>query len=409
MAGEVMPKEVTVQMSARGVWYARVYLGTSAGGRQVRRQQSFPEAKSKAEATALAEAWAASLPSGDAAGGLLSVLLSEYIETKAARGAAARSVALYRQYLTNYISPHLGGRFADELTPLDFTRFFTKLKNGGAKSGGPLSESTVNGVYQFLNGAYKHFVSNGICDSNPIASVDKPRVRTHEARALDEWDISALCGYLSAALGGDVSGVPDRERITDSERAQAMGIFIALNTGMRVGEVCALRRRDIARAKGYAHVGGTARATGGGEVMRQERTKSGKGRNVALTADVIRSLDEFMAWQDSKFDWCRPDSPIVSTTGGYMDPRALSGAFKSLVRRLRLEPFAHFHTLRHTHASWCLANGVDIITLSERLGHADPATTARIYGHMVKGRDAAAAEAFGRALDGIASRPDARL
>ena len=53
-----------------------------------------------------------------------------------------------------------------------------------------------------------------------------------------------------------------------------------------------------------------------------------------------------------------------------------------------------FHSLRHTHASWCLAHGVDLKTLSERLGHADEATTLRIYAHVMPGRDAAAARAF---------------
>ena len=53
-----------------------------------------------------------------------------------------------------------------------------------------------------------------------------------------------------------------------------------------------------------------------------------------------------------------------------------------------------FHSLRHTHATWCLANGVDLKTLSERLGHANEATTLRLYAHCLPGRDAAAAETF---------------
>ena len=56
-----------------------------------------------------------------------------------------------------------------------------------------------------------------------------------------------------------------------------------------------------------------------------------------------------------------------------------------------------FHSLRHTHASWLIANGCDLKTLSERMGHADEATTLRIYGHLMPGRDAVAAQLFSEA------------
>jgi integrase len=66
-----------------------------------------------------------------------------------------------------------------------------------------------------------------------------------------------------------------------------------------------------------------------------------------------------------------------------------------------------FHALRHSHASALIAAGVDIVTVSKRLGHGSPAITLRIYAHLFDGRtDAAAAQAIDRALgSNLAPKP----
>ena len=61
-------------------------------------------------------------------------------------------------------------------------------------------------------------------------------------------------------------------------------------------------------------------------------------------------------------------------------------------------PRVSFHGLRHTHASMLIAAGVDILTISRRLGHSKPRITLDSYGHLIKGADAAAVEVIGRVL-----------
>lgn len=68
-----------------------------------------------------------------------------------------------------------------------------------------------------------------------------------------------------------------------------------------------------------------------------------------------------------------------------------------------------FHSLRHTHASWLIANGCDIKTVSERLGHSDVAVTLKVYGHLMPGRDAAAAQVFEEAAKRAAGKGGERL
>lgn len=94
-----------------------------------------------------------------------------------------------------------------------------------------------------------------------------------------------------------------------------------------------------------------------------------------------------------------PDAPIVTIDGTYCRPTSVSRAFTSLAGKVEMPKGFTFHDLRHTHATWLLTHGVDLKTVSERLGHADEATTLRIYAHVLPGRDAYAAIVFERAAN----------
>lgn len=385
-----MPSEVKVKRDGRGVWYCRPYLGKTPAGRELKPRKSFPEAETEEEALELARAWVASLTCGGKVPSMvLTDLLDDYIASLEINGASSNSIKAYRLFAGNYCARFLKKRRADELTVIDFNRFELSLLQEGGRGGRPLSKGTVNGVYQFLRGAYRHFVKNGICSENPLMMADKPVPDQREAIALEEWDFTSLVSYLAGVLGGMSPDSDPREVV------EAFADWTALHTGMRVGEVCALRRRDMMALRGFAHVGGTVEEKKGVGPVRKEKPKTSHSRrNVSMTTDEFATVHAFMAWQDAAFDWCGPDSPLVSVDGSFMRPSDVSAAFKALCKRLGIDAAATFHTLRHTHASWCLAEGVDIITLSERLGHADPSITMRIYGHVLSGRDAAAAAAF---------------
>lgn len=70
-----------------------------------------------------------------------------------------------------------------------------------------------------------------------------------------------------------------------------------------------------------------------------------------------------------------------------------------MARDVGLPKGSRFHMMRHTHATWCLSHGVDLKTVSLRLGHADETTTLRAYAHALPGSDSAAAETFSEALE----------
>ena len=88
------------------------------------------------------------------------------------------------------------------------------------------------------------------------------------------------------------------------------------------------------------------------------------------------------------------DAPLVTRDGSWMRPSAQSAAFSRLARSLGLPAGTTMHTLRHTHATMLLYSGVPVETIRQRLGHADVATTLRLYAHALEGADRAAAEAW---------------
>src|SRR5215831_10407400 len=94
-----------------------------------------------------------------------------------------------------------------------------------------------------------------------------------------------------------------------------------------------------------------------------------------------------------------PDSaPVLATAeGGHLNPSALSKNWPRVMAAIGM-PGVTLHSLRHTHASRLIASGMDILTVSRRLGHSSPTITLSVYGHLVSGTDDRAADIMERAL-----------
>lgn len=378
-----------VRRNRDGVWWVRLYLGRDARGRAIQPYRSFPQAQSREEAQALADTWADSLTEGGLVkSALLADLLDGYNDMRERNGASPNSIRSWRMFNSAYVRRWMPSAVAREVTCADMNRFEQRLLLCGKRGGAGLSRNSVLCVHNWLRAAFNHFTAAGVTDSNPMLSVAKPSPSRHEAASLSEWDFSRLDAALRDALD---AGAGERARALP--RA-ALGAFIALHTGMRCGEVCGLRVSDVNRAAATLHVGGTVIEQPGKRPWRRAATKGRKSRNVAVTRDVLDALD---AWERRLPASVRKRGgarPVVTLSGDWTRPAKLSRDFSILRDELGLPRGVTFHTLRHTHATWCLSAGVDLKTLSERLGHADEATTLRLYAHVLPGRDALAAAAF---------------
>lgn len=383
---------VKVKRGADGIWECRLYLGRSFDGKAIRPYKRFPHAATEEEAQALADTWAANLTAdGTVRSARLTDLLADYVQIRERNGASPNSIKSYRLF-TRYVARYLKTANARDLSVMDFNRFEQRLLMGKDEGGQGLSRNSVINVHNFLRGAYNHFVDAGVCDANPLVYVAKPSPERHEAMAITEWDFEELNEKLEGALSGEIATRDEYRKAVYSFAA-----FLSLVTGMRVGEVCAVDRIDVKRSLLFIHVGGTVIEKEGEKPYRRNVTKGRKCRNIAVTEDDISVIDAFVGAQNRFLGRLGANSPLVTLDGGYIRPTTISRAFSRIRDACGLPRAITFHSLRHTHASWLIANGCDLKTLSERMGHADEATTLRIYGHLMPGRDKAAAQLFSEA------------
>ena len=392
-----MAAEITLRHTSDGTPYVRPYLGRSPiTGKQVRPYREFP-GMTDAEALRAAEEWRDSIASTyERDAQRTGSMLDRYIDGMQAQARSFNTIKTYRLYVRRYAAP-IARTPVSSVTPQILDELFLELLISGPRGGKPLSPSTVKKFREFLKGAFRYFLGLGLIGSNPVTDTMPIRAMKGEAHALDEADVQAL----KRAIGESLSSEQDTD-MGIMRRNAAMGILLALCTGARVGEVCAIRRRDVR----LTALGGSISINGNvverdGAAVRQNHTKGKKPRNVSIDNDTAEALRAHMDWQKGYLGTCDRNTPICTVDGSHMKPSALSGQFRRYRSTLGLDPQATMHSLRHTHATMLLTNGIDIQTVSERLGHAQVSTTLNTYAHVMEGRDRGAADTFGRLMEGL--------
>ena len=162
-------------------------------------------------------------------------------------------------------------------------------------------------------------------------------------------------------------------------------ILLALATGARRGEICALRWRNVELDRGLIRVVESVKRIRGGTI--RGSTKGGHARTVTLPRSTI---DELREWRREQAEQLlrlgvRQSGDIVVCTqpdGKPIGVNILTNAFARIAKRLGLA--VHFHSLRHTHATALLMAGVHPKVAQERLGHASIAITLDVYSHVTE-------------------------
>lgn len=157
------------------------------------------------------------------------------------------------------------------------------------------------------------------------------------------------------------------------------GVLLAMLTGLRIGELCALRWENISTAKGTLRVEAT---------MQRLKNVDGDGGKTRILIGSPKSdascrtipLSENAAALCRHMDTRTPLAFVLTGAASYMEPRTLQYRFKGYMRDCGLED-VHFHTLRHTFATRCVEVGFDLKSLSEILGHANTSITMNRYVH----------------------------
>jgi integrase len=306
---------------------------------------------------------------------------SRVTQWEAAGAITARTAQRYRQLVENQIAPHLGIRPLQKLTRLDVEAWHTTLRNGG------LAARTIGYAHRVLSKALGDAERDGQIVKNVCKLQKAPKVP--ETEMVIVQDVPSFVSKLREAAG----------------RLYAPAT-IALFTGMRLGEVLALRERSVMNLdKGVIEVREALEETKTfGVRFKTAKTKAGR-RNITLPTIAIEALREhrkqlletrLLLGQGR----LAPDDLLFAGIEGQpVRPSAVSSDWGELAERIGMSDIT-FHGLRHTHASQLIASGVDIVTISKRLGHAKPSVTLAIYAHMFHTDDSKAAAAINAALGG---------
>jgi integrase len=172
-------------------------------------------------------------------------------------------------------------------------------------------------------------------------------------------------------------------------------VAVLLATGLRRSEVLGLRWQDVDLDGGTLRVEqALEQTTRGGLVFKEPKTRHGR-RTVTLAPSTVAVLREHRRTQQEQrlfFGLGKaPADALVFTSwdGSPYLPATLTLQWRRAMQRAGLT--ATLHSLRHTHASTLIAAGLDVLTISRRLGHASPTLTLGTYGHLFKTDDRAAA------------------
>ncbi len=277
----------------------------------------------------------------------------------------------YSQIVRDYIAPPLGAIRLKDLRPDHIQKLYdTKLKIGvGAR--------TVQLMHAVIHCSLGHAVKLGLIGKNPASVTMPPTYQPEEMKIYDDSQVNRM---LVTAIG---------------DRYEAL-YHLAVSTGMRQSELLGLYWSDVDWSRKTITVNRQLlRKSGGGFQFAPPKTKAGK-RKIALGSKSTQKLREHLDRQHQErltagTQWQNNDLVFTSAAGTPIHQRNLHRYFKQLIKRAGL-PEIRFHDLRHTAASLMLNHGIPLILVSRRLGHSKPSITLDIYGHLIPGMQADAAE-----------------
>ena len=304
----------------------------------------------------------------------LAAFLDRWERDWALSNVSPKTSERYRELTRCHVRPHLGAAQLQKIKPVHFAELYAKLLRD--EDGLGLAPRTVGHVHRVLHRALGHAVEWGLLVSNPV-SVKPPKVEGVEIEILSEDQVRSVLRLLR-------------------RKSVYPLVAVGLATGMRRGELLALRWRDVDLDAGRLRVEQSLEQTKAGLRFKPPKTRYGR-RTISLPASVVvelRSLRKSQAELRLKLGQGRaPDDALVFGTGDDQprSPNAVTKEWARTIVQLNL-PRVSLHALRHTHASQLIASGMDVLTISRRLGHGSPTITLGVYGHLFSNSDDRAAQ-----------------
>ncbi len=305
--------------------------------------------------------------------------LKRWINDSVRGDVGHRTYHSYLYHVENHISPALGRTKLKNLSPMQIQALYRSKLDGG------YAPSTVRYTHAVLRRALKQALRWGLVPRNAAEAVDPPKVRREEVMALSPDQIRTL---LRAASG---------------ERFEALYV-LAVYSGLRQGELLALRWSDVDLASGKLRVSRQLQRTRDRRGLVFTQLKNGKmRRTIRVGGAAVEALRAHRARQAEEKLKAGPhyrDEDLIFATYAGTPLNASNVAYRSLkplLERAGLPP-VRFHDLRHACATLLLSAAVPPKVVQERLGHANIAMTMDVYSHVMPDLQESAAAALEAAL-----------
>ena len=304
-----------------------------------------------------------------------------------------------------YFCKRAGEWKVKQVTTQDCCELMEWLVQSKTAEGRSFGENTQSQYLFVLRSIFKCGVDEGLIYRNPASNVKPPRVPDPDRRSLSEADAAALRVELERYGDDAVSAVAEKGTCTElSTASKAMAALLILSTGLRRGEALGMTWGCVDFERGTVRVEQSLAKDG---TIHTPKTKAGV-RTVSVDATTMVALREWRAVQAAALAKAGmivgENSPAFPSASGQW---FLVENFSSWWRSWREShgfSGVKIHELRHTQATHLLANGVDVKTVQERLGHSDASVTLNTYAHALPENDRKAADLIGELLSRPAHR-----
>ncbi len=259
----------------------------------------------------------------------------------------------YAYCIEKYLKDRLGRLRKKDLEKYDFNQMTNDLTK-------ELSPKSVKEILNVLKSILKY--ANQKYDMNiHLDLIISPKVRAKDISVLSKKEINRLEKYC-----------------LKENSLKSLGILICLNTGLRIGEICALRWENIDFEKKLIYIKKTLQRVYTVEkkteiIIDSSKTESSI-RSIPMSDKIYHILKDVYKKQSEKAFF------LTGSRDQYIEPRSYQNMFKRILKASKVKEY-NFHVLRHTFATNCIKVGMDIKSLSEILGHASVDVTLNRYVH----------------------------
>ncbi len=293
---------------------------------------------------------------------------------------APKTVERYKSLLQRVYDSKIGSTKLININQMDLNDFYHLLAEPGSNknTGGTLSNKTIREHHNVISKVLEVAWKWGLVEENVAKRADPPSSEGHETECLNEDEVIEIFRLL------ENEPVNYRTMIT-----------MLIMLGLRRGELCGLEWKDIDFEKKTMYICRSSQYVNSKIITKEPKTVNSR-RVLTIDDYTLDLLKEYKVWQDQRIAeagriWQDCDRLFTKVEGSPIHPDTVGDWWDKFQKRNGLKHHS-LHSLRHTNASLLISRNIDVATVSGRLGHSNPNTTLKVYSHMFRARDIAAAQ-----------------